>query len=203
MTQCDEGKPVCTRCIKSKRRCLGYRDEADLLFRDETQTVVIRAQQNYPPSASHLVEPLAPNTTLYTLTSGNLRDFNYWNAPTESIEVVEQRAVKKFFSMLFLSLQQSPISGRFLECLPVMYNHADHDSPLYSATIALALGACCNNAKGRHLLPRVGVRYGEALKRANTAIGHPSEHCNNDTLMTILLFGLIEVRNVRYILNLC
>ena len=77
-----------------------------------------------------------------------------------------------------------------------MYNNADRDSPLYSATIALALGACCKNGKGSHLLPRVGVRYGEALKRANTAIGHPSEHCNNDTLMTILLFGLIEVRNV-------
>lgn len=197
VTQCDEGKPVCAKCIKSKRRCLGYRDDADLLFRNETQATVVRAQRNFPPSASHLVEPLAPNTT-----SGNLQDVNCWDVRTESIEAVEQRAVQGFFSMLFLSLRQSPTSGRFLELLPAMYNNADHDSPLYSATIALALGICCNKPQGRHLLPRLGARYGEALKRANIAIGHPSEHDNNDTLMTILLFGLIEVRNIDN-LDLC
>src|SRR5262245_46815236 len=83
VTQCDEGKPVCTKCIKSKRRCLGYREEADLLFRNETQATVVRAQWNFPPSASHLVEPLAPNATLYTLASGICKISNvgtYWRS---------------------------------------------------------------------------------------------------------------------------
>src|SRR5262245_46815239 len=67
----------------------------------------------------------------------NLQDFKRWNVLAESIEAVEQKAVKEFFGMIFLSLRQSSTSGRFLESLPAMYNSADHDSPLYSATIAL------------------------------------------------------------------
>ncbi|TGO49997.1 hypothetical protein BCON_0194g00070 [Botryotinia convoluta] len=35
--KCDEGKPSCMRCLKSKRECPGYRDEFELKLRDQTK----------------------------------------------------------------------------------------------------------------------------------------------------------------------
>ncbi|KAF7875328.1 hypothetical protein EAF04_002500 [Stromatinia cepivora] len=36
--KCDEGKPSCMKCQKSKRECLGYRDENELKLRDQTKS---------------------------------------------------------------------------------------------------------------------------------------------------------------------
>src|SRR5205814_10068958 len=34
---CDEGRPSCLRCIQRGEICTGYRDEASLIFRNETE----------------------------------------------------------------------------------------------------------------------------------------------------------------------
>jgi hypothetical protein len=41
--QCDEAKPHCMRCQKSKRICPGYRDAFDLNLRDETKSIKRKA----------------------------------------------------------------------------------------------------------------------------------------------------------------
>lgn len=38
--QCDQAKPHCQMCVKRSKRCFSYREEADLMFCDETKTVV-------------------------------------------------------------------------------------------------------------------------------------------------------------------
>src|SRR5690625_4379608 len=44
-TQCDETKPTCNQCAKSRRICPGYKDEFDLVFRNETQATERRARK--------------------------------------------------------------------------------------------------------------------------------------------------------------
>lgn len=41
--KCDEGKPSCMKCLKSKRECLGYRDEYELKLRDQTKATKRKA----------------------------------------------------------------------------------------------------------------------------------------------------------------
>ncbi|KAL1844112.1 hypothetical protein VTJ49DRAFT_4964 [Mycothermus thermophilus] len=41
--KCDETKPVCNQCIKARRQCPGYRDEFDLILRNENQAAKRRA----------------------------------------------------------------------------------------------------------------------------------------------------------------
>lgn len=41
--RCDQGQPSCERCVRLGKRCGGYRDLTDLIFRDETETVAKRA----------------------------------------------------------------------------------------------------------------------------------------------------------------
>lgn len=38
--KCDETKPVCLKCLKAKKECLGYRDPSDENIRDETQATI-------------------------------------------------------------------------------------------------------------------------------------------------------------------
>lgn len=43
--KCDETKPICRQCIKSRRHCSGYRSDFDILHRDETQATENRAKR--------------------------------------------------------------------------------------------------------------------------------------------------------------
>lgn len=45
--KCDEGKPSCMRCQKSKRECPGYRDEFELKLRDQTRATKRKASTSF------------------------------------------------------------------------------------------------------------------------------------------------------------
>lgn len=42
--KCDETKPFCLKCAKSKRTCPGYRDAFEINLRDETQSTIRKAK---------------------------------------------------------------------------------------------------------------------------------------------------------------
>ncbi|POS75111.1 hypothetical protein DHEL01_v206499 [Diaporthe helianthi] len=43
--KCDESRPTCNQCAKSRRQCSGYRSDFDILHRDETQATAARAKK--------------------------------------------------------------------------------------------------------------------------------------------------------------
>lgn len=43
--KCDETKPICKQCVKSRRECSGYRSDFDILHRDETRATETRAKK--------------------------------------------------------------------------------------------------------------------------------------------------------------
>ena len=46
LQQCDQTKPVCTRCSKSNHDCT-YRDQSDLLFRNQTAVAAQKAERSW------------------------------------------------------------------------------------------------------------------------------------------------------------
>lgn len=52
--QCDEGKPTCQQCQKSRRQCPGYKDDFDIVFRNETQATERRAKRAMGSKKGHL-----------------------------------------------------------------------------------------------------------------------------------------------------
>ena len=44
--RCDQARPACSQCTKASRACSGYRDQLSLMFRDESQQVVRKANSN-------------------------------------------------------------------------------------------------------------------------------------------------------------
>ncbi|THY77795.1 hypothetical protein D6C87_09654 [Aureobasidium pullulans] len=62
--KCDEGRPTCTQCQKSSRTCLGYKDEADYIFRNQTEKVTSKVTKARKPRASRSPDSTSKDTAL-------------------------------------------------------------------------------------------------------------------------------------------
>lgn len=59
-SQCDTRIPQCTQCVKAKRTCPGYRNQLDLMFRDESQHVIQKAVGTDRQTTENAAPPLEP-----------------------------------------------------------------------------------------------------------------------------------------------
>ena len=60
--KCDETKPTCLQCQKSRRQCPGYKDDFDLVFRNETQATERRARKAGNGKRGHATMTLVKST---------------------------------------------------------------------------------------------------------------------------------------------
>ncbi|KAL1839715.1 hypothetical protein VTJ49DRAFT_1220 [Mycothermus thermophilus] len=63
--KCDEGKPTCQRCAKSRRICGGYRPEFEVAHRDQTSSTQALSPGLSPPPEAALTIPLAHRASCY------------------------------------------------------------------------------------------------------------------------------------------
>lgn len=56
--QCDERRPTCFQCEKSKRQCPGYLSQLDVMFRNQTDLVARRATKKTQRNDSKQPSPL-------------------------------------------------------------------------------------------------------------------------------------------------
>src|SRR4051794_24808553 len=97
MCHCDEGKPTCANCVRSKRVCDGYRPTVELIFRDNTESTRMRTQKRiiYNGISSKAVKATdAEKTQVPNVGKPKMPP------PTRSClnEPVDQRAVRCFFN---------------------------------------------------------------------------------------------------------
>ncbi|KAF2457650.1 hypothetical protein BDY21DRAFT_285624 [Lineolata rhizophorae] len=121
--------------------------------------------------------------------------FNWFlklSVPTNVSPSPEVQATAFFFKN-FVLLPQEPESCRgFLDLLVPIYNQAGANSPLHSATHALAL-ATLSNYPGRNILMKEArTKYGQALQEVGAAIQDPVQSKMDETIMSVLLFSLYE-----------
>ncbi|KAJ5314611.1 Histidine phosphatase superfamily clade-1 [Penicillium atrosanguineum] len=50
--RCDQARPACSQCVRAKRDCPGYRDQLSLMFRDESKSVVRKAEAGSSSSST-------------------------------------------------------------------------------------------------------------------------------------------------------
>ncbi|EPE32306.1 Zn2/Cys6 DNA-binding protein [Glarea lozoyensis ATCC 20868] len=84
--KCDEAKPNCMRCQKSKRICPGYRDAFELNLRDETKSTKKKISRlfnhrSFLEGVSQLQSPFdlvnpSPTTIFTPMTATNLESYN-------------------------------------------------------------------------------------------------------------------------------
>ncbi|KAL8797390.1 MAG: hypothetical protein Q9195_000545 [Heterodermia aff. obscurata] len=195
--KCDEGRPVCNQCIKSKRTCLGYLGPLDLVLRNQTQITqnkVEGKQKKYTRSNSSTTS--ARNGPAHVegyqtqqLARGSISPLLLQELSPSTSEDV---AICKFFaSFVFIPRHPDTVRG-FMECLPSLYTATLDGSLLHQAVASVSLaiaGAAPRNTRDRILAQ---TKFGEALKSTNRAIKDREESVKDETLLAVLLMGLYE-----------
>ncbi|KAL8763588.1 MAG: hypothetical protein Q9194_007301 [Teloschistes cf. exilis] len=210
---CDEQRPECTQCTTTNRLCPGYTHLFDLVLRDQTKSVSLKAQQrkNKKQSASNL-------NNAQDIGTGHRMDIAEWNnslqpsgrvpprfafiatnattgyrpLPITLHEPPEQQAVNAFISN-YVSISRHSYSSRgYLDFLLPLYQNTRHDSLLSLATTAVALAIEGGSARFQHYRDLSHSYFGKALLRASKAIRDPVESIKDDTLMSVLLLSFYE-----------
>ncbi|TPX09621.1 uncharacterized protein E0L32_009222 [Thyridium curvatum] len=198
--KCDETKPTCKQCAKSRRQCPGYKDEFDLVFRNETQATERRAQKaSRKPSASkpHSSYPTAPaaDTARRSSTEGGGPGLSFEQAGIIPVlgQHPEELAACHFVANFVLVPRQGSTRG-FMDYLIPLLKQQPVDSPVHRAFNACAI-ASLGNRVASEAFDFEGKALGEyvkALSATHAAIKDPVLSKDDGVLAAVLLLGLFE-----------
>lgn len=205
MIQCDETKPTCNQCQKSRRVCPGYKDDFDLVFRNETKATERRARKS-----SHIKRHQSQTVSIQTgesstkvenddslpqdvvMSGVGVGQVGFYAGQTMSIPVDEQAPC--YFVTNYVAMPDETSKGHFDFLLPMMKNEPP-DSHLSAAFSAVAMASLANrpNTRSKKLWNEAVFRYSKALKATNLALQDPLQQKSDQTLAAVLMLGFYEV----------
>ncbi|KAJ5814379.1 uncharacterized protein N7503_001129 [Penicillium pulvis] len=169
-TQCDKQVPQCGQCIRTGETCPGYRDEWELVFRDQTSHTIKRSRKRTQKDRA------APE--IITLTT-----------PTRGPDLNLDELGVNYFLQDFVAGGRYPSRG-YLTYIPTAYS-ADAENPTLLASMA-AVGLVALAARRPELVRHARAKYSEAIKYVNNALASPVESLKDSTLMSVISLGVFE-----------
>ena len=183
--RCDELRPSCTQCIKTRKECQGYPDAIELSAQDRTrkpQRLNGRRGSRSPAStpASDVTDGSSPDSTLSVLIAN----------PAASVKT----AAACFFldGMLVTPLSSGRNVGH-LEYVPKFYLKALPSSTLAICTDAASLAAFSNFGREDGAITTEALQcYGQAVMSLHNDLKDPVMLQKNETLMSTLIMLVVE-----------
>ena len=199
--KCDETKPTCNQCARSRRQCPGYKDEFDLVFRNETQATERRARKASRKALiqkSGKARPNEDSSSFSGALSTTLSDDTKPSAEQAVIPAlsvpVEQRATCLFVSN-FILMSKPGCNRGFLEYLIPLLSQDSRENHLQHAFNSCALALLHNRGSPGSKLGEMALsEYSRALSHTNAALRDPRAQKEDSTLAAVLLLGMFEVR---------
>ncbi|RYO97342.1 hypothetical protein DL764_007320 [Monosporascus ibericus] len=196
--KCDETKPTCLKCAKSRRVCPGYKDEFDLVFRNETQSTELKARKASRKASAQKTDlqdsgqSSSPSDTTSSASPDGVKSpLEQAVVPTLNLPV-EQRASCFFVSNFVLLPKQGEPRGFFDYLVPLL-NQAGPSSHILHAFNACSLALLYNRrGPSANLSERALNEYAKALSKTNAALRDPEEQKADSTLAAVLLLGTFE-----------
>ncbi|KAK9365303.1 hypothetical protein V1509DRAFT_571240 [Lipomyces kononenkoae] len=176
--KCDQVTPACSQCLRANKRCPGYRDQLDLLFREQSEEVARKACQK----ANDLRND---NRLRLTLTVPPL--VAYFSAPAspeeEGIRFLLDRYIK--FPSVSLGMPWNISLLRPPRRLPC--------NMLRCAMASVGLAALSNVRNDDNLMDIARRNYISALRLTMNSIQSAVPNELDQTLRSVLLLGLFEL----------
>ncbi|KAF8858208.1 hypothetical protein BDZ45DRAFT_403712 [Acephala macrosclerotiorum] len=205
--KCDERKPTCFRCQKSKRECTGYRDTAFVRMRWDRSA---RSTSKKPPSPTpsenrELVRRAFSNSisslpSAFTTSPTSPLQFQISVSPSSGLSTPIEEQAKHLFRRNFVL---EPCEGNSRSYMGFVVPVLEHDkqlvhekgsnSRLATAVMAVGLALMGNRPNSRFLLPKAMKFYSRALKEINDALLVEDQAVEDDTLAAVIVLGLFEV----------
>ena len=201
--QCDEGRPSCQRCVARQERCVGYRDDSDLIFQDETAKVTqkfkwlndgplpLQGAVSRRTSAGHL-----SSRSILCVRKG---PFPYEPGPSapaqhDVVEPDKQAAWDFMDSFVIYPCEGSSTPG-FLEHLPSLFGEVNVKGryALRWAVQAAASADLSRNGNDRRLATKALESYGHALVALEKSLARQGKEPDDHDLMTVVMLDIFEV----------
>ena len=195
--QCDRGRPSCQRCLTRDEVCVGYRDEADLMFQNETDKVIAR-------SRSRTVLPLTPASSassrsrshsLPRTLQGSESPPN--NGTVEFADVDEDAAVSGFFNRYVVNPCTERSTPGFLEHLPCLFKEVNIRGrhALRWAVTAAAYADSSRGSQSRSCAAEAKALdcYGRALAALGESLAEKGKIPDDYDLMAVCILDIFEV----------
>ncbi|KAF2108227.1 hypothetical protein BDV96DRAFT_285526 [Lophiotrema nucula] len=207
--KCDETKPTCNRCSKSGHECR-YRDQADLLFRNQTAFAAQKAEESWRKrSKSH--QRAESESSIQSIHSNQHSPGSSKDSPpaTDDLLILSnlsigpdpqadlRRAAYDRFKYDFV-VHQTPgrdpsiPSDSLWTFIPELYERAAEGSCLRVVVDAAALA----NLSSRQKIPQasvLGEEYlGKGIKLLQKAIADKKQAASDEVLATVYLLGVYE-----------
>lgn len=190
------------QCQKSRRQCPGYKDDFDLVFRNETQATERRARKTSKKLTTTIVLP--DNSSSFPVISREDLDMMETSDSRNAMMMATSNAlaipVEQQAPCFFLQNYTLPPSdgGRgYFDFLAPLMRSEGPDSQLSVAFSAVSMASLANrpNTKGRDagLMSKAVGLYAKALKATNLALQNPVQQKTDQTLAAILMLGFFEV----------
>ncbi|ETN42369.1 uncharacterized protein HMPREF1541_01523 [Cyphellophora europaea CBS 101466] len=214
--KCDETRPTCGQCAKSRRQCLGYPEHTDLFFQNQTTAVIRRANRindanakkaaglsTTPPASKASSEPPifhtynssdttpagSPGYGLSPMSAEILTHTIFVN-PTEPIE---NRALTFFLTAMIVEPVSAGRTVGHLDILPRLYLQSLSTSALAKVTTAVSVAAFGVVGSDTTLVRRRAfLAYGEAVTSLWKALRDETERGRNETLLACVLMVVVE-----------
>ncbi|KAH7007070.1 hypothetical protein EDB80DRAFT_718179 [Ilyonectria destructans] len=193
--KCDQRKPACLKCQKSKIQCPGYRDLDQVLFRDESERIIRKARQLDLPQPALAQEVIA--TSNYLLKSGLATGCEPpQTSPPLGISYPPSQPVNNLGASFFFTkytFNEVPFCGDYHDWLTQSY--FNDGSVLQAAIEAVGMAGISNVSYAPNVASRAKEQYCKAVTAVNLALGDPVQAAADSTLMAVILLGLFETVN--------
>ncbi|PVH81028.1 hypothetical protein DL98DRAFT_417442 [Cadophora sp. DSE1049] len=206
-TRCDRATPSCSQCLRAHRLCPGYRSQLDLMFRNESDAVKVKAvkSKEAPRAKSKSpVEDSAQSSTTGVEASDMLARGNeiaeYPSTPLANTELciksmmpnysmfptLEERSVA-FFGAL------APTWFRAFDLVDNLCGQAVIEEHLQASISAVGLAGFSNAMHAPEIMARARRDYVKALQLTNHALRSPTAAKKDSTLFSVMVLSIYEM----------
>ncbi|KAJ5569504.1 transcriptional regulator family: Fungal Specific TF [Penicillium hispanicum] len=170
--RCDLQRPSCGQCIRARETCHGYRDDWQLVFRDQTDRTIKRSKEKRTKKVARTQVVHSP-PSIYSLSPS-----------------MDDVGVNYFLRNFVVG--GKPLARGCLNYIPSVYR-ADGEHPtLVTSMAAVGLVALANSTQQPSLVSHARAKYTEAIHRVNAALASPVESVRDSTLMSVISLGVFE-----------
>ncbi|KAK5945487.1 hypothetical protein PMZ80_002692 [Knufia obscura] len=184
--KCDEARPICTRCSKSRKQC-SYEHESgtDLIFRNFAAKLSLQVE---PPLDDRSNSILTAATHPAISHIGTALDNGFINPALNKNVLLED-----FLHGFCIKSKDHNLSRGYLDGLPRLLEHGNTNTNVSKAANAAALGFAGMRYQRRDLLVEAEKAYASLLRSFRKTIVEIEDSTRIDTFMTTVLLGLYEI----------
>ncbi|KAH8814807.1 C6 zinc finger protein [Xylogone sp. PMI_703] len=186
--KCDEKRPECSRCVRLKRVCNGYRDEVDLMFRMEYANPGSKSNRNGRPRK--LESYSAPLRGIHSQPDTQHKNPRHMlPGIARSLFPSQDDQTLCYFYEFVISTMPEPDHSLYLHLqLPTLLSRSRQNSALYLAAQAIS-HAVWAKSRGNHpyTMQVSRKRYVQPISALKAAIQDPIEVKSDENLYAVLL----------------